>query len=355
MDPSVAVLDANDYHPLTFPLGLLSMRVPIFLVLIALSALAAAATPAPIGVYSERKDFLIQPLFDQFTRETGIPVQFITDQAPVLIERIAAEGKNTRADLFLAVDAGSLWLAAERGLLAPVDSAFLKKAVPANLRDPNSRWFGLSQRARTIMYSSARVDPKRLSTYEDLASPKWRGKLCLRSSKKVYNQSLVAMQIKANGEARTEAMVRGWVANLAAPVFADDTLLLQAIDAGQCDVAIANTYYLGRLIKENSAFAVKPFWANQGAGGVHVNISGAGLTRFSKNRKGAIRLLEWLAGPAAQKDFAMLNFEYPVDRRVLLDPVVSAWGTFKADPINVVEAGRLQQAAVRLMDRAGYK
>jgi iron(III) transport system substrate-binding protein len=316
---------------------------------------AAAAEKAPIGVYSERKEFLIQPLFDQFTKETGIPVRFITDQAPVLIERMASEGKNTRADLFLAVDAGNLWLAAERGLLAPVKSSTLEKAVPANLRDPQNQWFGLSQRARTIMYSSARVDPKTLSTYAALAEPKWRGKLCLRSSKKVYNQSLIAMHIKAKGETATEAMVRGWVANLAAPPFADDTLLLQAIASGQCEVGITNTYYLGRLIKDDPAFAVRPFWANQAAGGVHVNISGAGVTKNAPNRAGAVQLLEWLAGKTAQKDFAQLNFEYPVDPTVAVDPVVAAWGKYRADPINVVEAGRLQQAAVKLMDRAGWR
>lgn len=331
------------------------MRNALFFLLLALAAVAHAAAPQPIGVYSERKEFLIQPLFEQFTRETGIPVQFITDQAPVLIERIAAEGKNTRADLFIAVDAGNLWLAAERGLLRPVNSNILNAQIPANLRDPGNRWFGLSQRARTIMYATDRVKPADLDTYAGLADKKWRGKLCLRSSKKVYNQSLVAMQIKANGEAATETMVRGWVSNLAAPVFADDTLLLRAMAAGQCDVGIANTYYLGALVKENPKFKVKPFWANQAAGGVHVNISGAGVTQNSRNPTAAIQLLEWLAGKTAQADFARLNFEYPVDAAVALDPIVAAWGKFKADPINVVEAGKLQQAAVKLMDRAGYK
>jgi len=321
---------------------------------VALTASAASPTET-IGVYSERKEFLVQPLFDQFSRETGIKVQFITDQAPVLIERMAAEGKNTRADLFIAVDAGNLWLAAERGLLKPLNSKLLTARIPASLRDPGNRWFALSQRARTIMYSTARVKPAELSTYAALSDPKWRGRLCLRSSKKVYNQSLVAMQIKALGEANTEKMVRGWVANLAAPVFADDTLLLQAIQSGQCDVAIANTYYLGRLLKETPGFAVAPFWANQATGGVHVNISGAGVTTHAKNPVGAQRLLEWLSDKEAQKDFAMLNFEYPVDASIALGPILAAWGPFKADPINVVEAGKLQSAAVKLMDRAGYK
>lgn len=342
----------------------MNTRLPLLLAAFAVlsGTLAAALLPAarsqaadPLVVYSERREPLIQPIFERYTRETGIEVRWLTDAAPALIERIAAEGQSTRADLFMAVDAGNLWQAAERGLLAPIRSEALEAAVPAHLRDPQGRWFGLSQRARTIVHSSDRVLPDSLSTYAALAQPQWKGRLCLRSSQKVYNQSLTAMLIGRLGEAATETIVRGWVANLAAPPFADDTQLAQAIAAGRCDVGIINTYYLGRLIKDTPGFPVAVFWPDQEEAGVHVNISGAGVVAGSRNQAAAQRLLEWLASAPVQEQFAGLNLEFPVREGVALDPVVAAWGEFRADPVNVAEAGRLQADAVRLMDRAGWK
>ena len=315
----------------------------------------AFATAETLVVYSARNEQLIKPVFDAYTRETGVEVTFTTGDAAVLIERLAAEGRNSPADVLLTVDAGELWNAAERGLLQPVKSAVLEKNVPAHLRDPGGRWFGLSLRARTIFYSPKRVDPATLSTYEALATPAWKGRLCLRTSKKVYNQSLVAMLISAQGEAVTERTVRGWVANLATDVFANDTQLLEAIAAGQCDVGIANTYYSGRIVKERPDFPVKLFWANQGAGGVHVNISGAGVAKHSRRTAAATRFLEWLSGSAAQAHFAGVNMEFPVNPAATVDPLVKSWGSFEPSLINVAEAGRLQPAAVRLMDRAGYR
>lgn len=319
---------------------------------------ADAPPPAPateLVVYSERKEPLIQPIFERYTQETGVKVRWLTDAAPVLIERLVAEGDRPRADLLMTVDAGSLWQAAERGVLAPVQSASLEAAVPAQLRDPEGRWFGLSQRARTIVHSTARVPAAELSDYAALADPKWRGRLCLRSAKKVYNQSLTATLIERLGVERTEEILRGWVANLATEPFADDTLLAQAIAAGQCDVGIINTYYLGRLQKDDPAFPVAPFWPDQAGAGVHVNISGAGVVAGSANAAAAQALLEWLVSPQVQQDFAGLNLEYPVRAGVALDPVVAAWGEFRADPVNVAVAGARQAEAVRLMDRVGWK
>jgi iron(III) transport system substrate-binding protein len=239
--------------------------------------------------------------------------------------------------------------------LQPVKSATLERNVPSHLRDPEERWFGLSMRARTIFYSPQRVDAKTLGTYQALAQPAWKGRLCLRTSKKVYNQSLVAMMIAQDGETKTEQVVRGWVANLATDVFPNDTALLEAIAAGQCDVGIANTYYIGRIVKERPDFPVRLFWANQGSGGVHVNISGGGVTRHSRHAAAATRFLEWLSGPKAQAHFAAVNMEYPVNPAAAVDPLVQSWGRFEPSLINMVEAGRLQPAAVRLMDRAGYR
>lgn len=324
--------------------------------LLSLLFLAASAQAADgLVVYSERKEPLIQPIFATYTRQTGVEVKWLTDAAPVLIERLAAEGEATRADLLMTVDAGSLWQAAQRGVLQPIDSPVLQANIPQHLRDPGGQWFALSQRARTIVYSTERVQPAQLSTYEALADPQWKGRLCLRSSKKVYNQSLVAMLLARSGAEQVESVVQGWVANFAAPPFADDTLLIQAIAAGQCDVGVVNTYYLGRLLKDDPSLPVAVFWPNQQDAGVHVNISGAGVVKHSGNRAAAQKFLEWLSSDEAQHEFARVNFEYPAKPGVALHPVVAAWGEFKPDPINIVEAGRRQAEAVQLMDRAGWK
>lgn len=326
-----------------------------FALALTLLCTAPAAASDKLVVYSARIEALIKPLFEAYTRETGIEIQYVTDKEGALVERLKAEGAKTPADLLITTDAGNLWQAAQEGVLRAVESATLDKAVPANLRDPRKQWYGLSIRARTLFFNTKMAKATDLSTYEDLASPKWRGKLCLRSSKKVYNQSLVAMLISEHGEARAEQIVRGWVANLATEPFADDTRMLEAVAAGQCAVGIANTYYYGRLMEKRPDLPLAIFWANQDDGGVHVNVSGAGVTRQAKNPAQAQKLLEWLASPKAQNLFADVNLEFPVNPTVAADPAVKAWGNFKASPINVVEAGRLQATAVRLMDRAGYR
>jgi iron(III) transport system substrate-binding protein len=314
-----------------------------------------SAESGPVVVYSSRQEQLIKPLFDRFTEETGIEVQFQTGEEGPLIARLQAEGADTYADILYTVDAGNLWLAADRGLLRPLHSELLEQNVPEHLRDPQGRWFGLSVRARTIAYSTERVDPAQLSTYEDLADPKWRGKLCLRTSKKVYNMSLVATMIDHLGEAKAEEVVRGWVANLAAPVFSSDLLVIDAIAAGQCDVGIINTYYLGQTQQQSPDVPVALFWANQQSSGVHVNVSGAGITTHAKNPEAAQRLIEWLSTAEPQLMFSELNLEYPASLAIEPVALVKSWGTFKADTINVETAGRLQADAARLMDRADYR
>jgi iron(III) transport system substrate-binding protein len=322
-------------------------------ILLAHATTAWAATD--VVVYTSRNEQLIKPLFDAYTKETGVRVRFVTDKEGPLVERLKAEGSNTPADLLITVDAGNLWFAAHEGLLRPVESATLTTNVPEPLRDPENRWFGLTVRARTIVYNTQRVKPEDLSTYEDLGSAKWKKRLCLRTSKKVYNQSLVAMMIAELGESRTEALVRSWVGNLATDVFADDTAMLEAIAAGQCDVGITNTYYFGRLKNKNPALPLALFWPNQADRGVHVNVSGGGVTRHSKHVPEAVRLLEWLSSPPAQSIFTEIDYEYPANPNVQASPAVAAWGTFRSDPINVSKAGELQREAVMLMDRAGYR
>ena len=306
-------------------------------------------------VYSARNEQLIKPMFDRYTAETGMPIRFVTDDAGPLIERLNAEGANSPADILMTVDAGDLWHAADRGLLRPIDSPTLTANIPEHLRDPQNRWFGFSVRARTIVYSTERVKPEELSDYTALAGPQWKGKLCLRTSKKVYNQSLVAMLIVEHGAARAEEIVKGWVANLATDVFSNDILLMEAIVAGQCDVGIVNTYYFGRLLRDKPEAPIKLFWADQATNGVHVNISGAGVATHAPHKEAAQKLLEWLSLPEAQSLFAGLNLEYPANPAVKADPVVTAWGEFKPSPLPMTKAGELQADAVKLMDRAGYK
>ena len=328
----------------------------LFSIILTAALLAPLVAKAEeVVVYSARNEHLIKPLFDRYTQQTGVEIRYITDKAGPLLQRLKAEGKRTPADMLITVDAGNLWHAAESGVLAPIDSPVLSANVPAQLRDPQGRWFGLSERARTIVYSTERVRPDELSTYEDLAGPQWKGRLCLRTSKKVYNQSLVATLIARHGEAKAEQIVSGWVDNLAAAPFSNDTKTMEAVAAGQCDVAIVNTYYFGRLQKEDPAIKLALFWPNQEGSGVHINVSGAGVTAHAKHPEAARKLLEWLSSEQAQGDFAALNMEYPVNPKVSPDPLVAAWGTFKADALNVNEAGRLQAAAIRLMDRAGYR
>jgi iron(III) transport system substrate-binding protein len=310
-----------------------------------------------VVVYSARKDHLIKPLFDAYKKETGVEVKYITGKATPLMQRLKSEGRNTPADLLITVDAGNLWHAANEGLLQPVSSDVLNNNIPQHLRNADNQWFGLSVRARTIVYSTDRVKPSEFSTYEDLGSAKWKGRLCLRTSKKVYNQSLVAMFLSEYGERKTETIVKSWVNNLATAPFSNDTKVMEAIKADQCDVGIVNTYYYGRLLKKDPGTPLALFWPNQSSTnqGVHVNVSGAGVTKYAKNKMESIKLLEWLSSEKAQNLFADSNMEYPANSRIKPHSSVAAWGDFKQTMINVNKAGELQQAAIMLMDRIGYR
>ena len=308
-----------------------------------------------IVVYSARKEHLIKPLFDAYTEKTGVKIEYITGKEGALLERLKAEGKNTPADMLITVDAGNLWQAAQEGVLQPVDSQILANAIPENLRDPDNTWFGLSVRARTIVYNTDKVNPADLKSYEDLASDRWKGKLVLRTSKKVYNQSLVASMIARHGEEEASKIVSGWVNNLAAAPFSNDTKALEAVAAGLGEVTVVNTYYFGRLMKEKPELPLAIFWPNQDSDGVHMNVSGAGVVAHADNKDGAQKLLEWLAGEEAQATFAGLNMEFPANPAIEPDPLVAAWGTFKGSPLNVALYGKLQSQAIILMDKAGYK
>ena len=298
---------------------------------------------------------MIKPLFEQFTKKTGIEVNYLTGSGGDLIERLKLEGHITPADMFMTVDAGDLWYAGTQDIFQSVSTETIKSNIPSYLRDPNGLWTGLSVRARTIVYSTDRVKPADLSTYGDLASSIWNQRLCLRTSKKIYTKSLVASIIHNQGEDKASEIISGWVNNLAAVPNAKDSHVMDAIIAGQCDVGLVNTYYFGRLIEKTPDAPVRLFWANQETTGVHVNVSGAGITKHASNPSGATQLLEWLSSAEAQAIYGSLNKEYPANQNIDSDEIVSSWGDFKQDKMNLSIAGILQADAVKLMQRLGYK
>ena len=310
--------------------------------------------PQQLVIYTSRAEHLLKPLLDRYTATQGVKFRYMKGKAAALVQKLITEGKNTQADLLITIDAGNLWFAAQNKLLIPLKSKVLETAVPMHLRATDLSWVGLSVRARPIVYSSKRVQAKELSSYEDLADKKWQGKLCLRTAKKVYNRSLVAMLLETHGAQKTAAMLKGWVSNLAAPVFSSDTKVIEAIKAGQCSLGIVNTYYLGRLLKKDPAYPVRIFWPNQDSYGAHVNISGAGIVRHSKNYAAALAFIEWLSQGEAQRMFADLNLEYPISSKVARNAIVKGWGDFKASSISLARIGALQKEAIKVMDRAGY-
>ena len=336
---------------------------------------AQAAATAEVNVYSARKTELIEPLLKDFTAETGIKVNLVTGKDDALIKRLQVEGKGSPADILITVDAGRLYRAKDAGLLQTISSEALSKAVPENMRDSDNQWFGISLRARPIFYVKGKVDPKELSTYEALTDEKWKGRICIRSSSNIYNQSLVGSMIEASGIEATEKWAKGLVGNFARPPVGGDTDQLKAAAAGVCDIAIANTYYYGRLIKsdkaDNNAVADKLaiFWPNQGdrtlnitgravdimGRGTHVNVSGIGVTKAAKNKDNAVKLMEFLVSSKAQAWYAETNNEYPIIGAVAVDPVLASWGEFEKDDVGLTKLGENNRKAVELMDRAGWR
>lgn len=318
-----------------------------------------------VNLYSSRHYDTDDQLYNGFREATGIRVNVVEAEADQLIERIKSEGQNSPADILMTVDAGRLWRAEQEDMFQPVTSSVLSEAIPENLRHPDGLWFGLTKRARVIIYNKDTVTPAELSTYEDLADPKWRGRILVRSSTNIYNQSLVGSMIAAHGAEETETWARGLVANLARDPEGGDSDQIKAAAAGLGDIAISNTYYFARLIKsdkaEEQAIAEKMgvFFPNQGDGpngrGTHVNISGAGVVKTAPNAEAAVRFLEYLASPEAQRIFAESNNEYPVVAGVATDSVVAGFGEFKEDSLNASVFGRNNPEALRITDRAGWK
>jgi iron(III) transport system substrate-binding protein len=346
--------------PRAIPALLIKPWIPVIALLCL--PLGCGSGPAEVvNVYSHRHYDSDQLLFDQFAEETGIEVRVVTASADELITRLEREGQASPADLLITVDAGRLHRAKELGLLRSVTSTVLSEAIPDHLRDPDGYWFGLTRRARILAYGKDRVRPDELTTYEDLADPRWEGRVLVRSSENIYNISLLASIIAADGAQAAEDWARGVIANLARPPQGNDTDQVLDVAAGVGDVAIVNTYYVGRLLNDMDPAArelaaqVGVFFPNQEGRGTHVNISGAGVATYAPNPDNAIRLLEFLVSEEAQRVFAETIFEYPVREDVPWASTLMEWGEFRADTLNLRRLGELNGEAVMIFDRAGWR
>ena len=333
---------------------------PLAAMLLAACALAMPINAAELNVYSARKEALIKPLLDRYAQQTGVTINLVTGKGDALLTRLKTEGRNSPADVLITTDAGRLYRAHEAGVLQAVDSSLLAKAVPAHLRSDNNEWFGLSVRARAIVYARDRVDPEMLSSYEALAEPRWKGRICIRSSSNIYNQSLVASMLAAHGEKATDEWLHGLVANFARPPQGGDRDQITAVAAGQCDIAVVNSYYYGAMLQaqdaqRTAAEKVAIFWPNQDGRGTHINVSGAGVTASARNVAAAVGLLEFLVGDESQRWYAETNNEYPLRDNIPVSDLLMSWGQFKADQLDVTELGRRNADAVKAMDRAGWK
>jgi len=314
-----------------------------------------------VNIYTHRHYAADQELFSRFTELTGIKVNVVNASADELIQKLELEGANSPADILITVDAGRLHRAEEKGLFQPFESEIIERNIPAKFRDPENYWTGLTYRARIIAYSKDRVNPEDLSTYEDLASDKWKGKILTRSSENIYNQSLLASIIAANGSEVAEEWASAVLANMARDPKGSDRDQVKAVAAGEGDLAIVNTYYIGLMLNDENPEETKAaeqiaiFFPNQDDRGTHINISGVGIARYAPNKENAIKLIEYLSEEEAQSILANLNYEFPINDRVAKVPLHEAWGEFKTDDINLSILGENNQEAVEIFDRVGWK
>lgn len=322
-------------------------------------SLAGAEEPGEVNIYSYRQPYLIEPLLKEFSDETGIKANVIFAEKG-LIERIEAEGRNSPADVLLTTDIGNLSQAAASGIAQPIESKAVTDAVPPNYRGENNEWIGLTRRARVVYASKDRVEDDTL-TYEDLADPKWRGRICIRSGQHSYNVALIASMIAHHGEEKTEEWLRGVKANLARKPAGNDRLQVKGVYAGECDIAIGNTYYMGKMLTDEDhpeqkewANSVNMLFPNTDGRGTHVNVSGAILAKNAPNKENAVKLVEFLASDKGQEMYAEVNSEYPVKAGVPWSKLVQSWGTFKSDPISLNEIAARRKAASELVDKIGF-
>ncbi|HLR80863.1 MAG TPA: Fe(3+) ABC transporter substrate-binding protein [Bacillota bacterium] len=314
-----------------------------------------------INLYTGRHYDTDQDLYDMFTEETGIKVNVIKGKDDELIARLEREGKASEADLFITADAGRLHRAKTKDLLQEVDSDVLNENIPEKYRDEDNTWFGLTKRARIIAYHKDRVDPDDIQTYEDLTDDQFKDKVLIRSSENIYNQSLLASMIALDGEEKATEWAKGIVQNMARDPKGGDTDQAIAVAAGDGDLAVMNSYYMGRMLNSEDSEIVKAaeelgvIFPNQETTGTHVNISGIGLTASSKNKENAIKFMEFLTTEKAQKEFSASNFEYPVHPDVEPSELLQSWGEFKEQDLNLTILGEKNDEAVKIMNKIGWK
>jgi len=338
------------------------IRLAAAALLLAAQAVPGFAQEKVLNLYSSRHYETDEALYTHFTRQTGIKVNRIEGGEDALIERIRNEGDRSPADVLITVDAGRLWRAEQLGLFQPVKSKVLESRLPSSYRHPDGLWFGFSARARIIAYSKERVKPGEIASYEDLANPKWKDRICTRSAGHVYNLSLISSLVNHLGEAKTEEWARAVAGNLAHPPRGGDTDQLKSVAAGECDLALSNTYYYVRLLKspkpddKSVADKVGVILPNQKDRGTHMNISGAGMLKHAPNREAAVLFLEYLASDDAQNYFANGNNEWPAVASVKPNnPALATLGKFKVDSLNLSAIGRNQPTAQKIADRSGFK
>lgn len=315
--------------------------------------LATSGGGDKLTIYTARSHYGEEQPFKTFAKSDDADLTLFGGDASSLYERLKNEGSSTKADVLITVDAANLWRAEQAGLLQPDRDPEVEKHVPANLRDPKGRWYGLTVRARTIMRSTERVKPTDATTYEDLGDPRWKGRLCLRSGTSEYNVSFVADRIAKDGAAKTKAMLKRWMAN-EPTIVGSDTDQLKAIANDTCDVALTNSYYLGRELEEDPKFPVAPVWADQKGRGTHLNLSGIGIVKGADQAASAKRLVRYLTQPSEQRVFAQNNHEFGVDSQEDTTPEIKQFGSFKTDPIDVAGAGKHLDDAVKMMADVGW-
>jgi iron(III) transport system substrate-binding protein len=344
------------------------MKKYLSIILVSISVIACKSEKKEIekkskevNVYTHRHYKADQELFAQFEKETGITVNVVNAKADELMQKMSLEGAQSPADVLITVDAGRLVRAKNKGLLQSASSVFLNKTIPSHLKDADNHWFALTKRARVIVYNPEKVKAEELSSYEALTNKKWKNKILIRSSDNIYNQSLLASIIANNGEEKASEWTKGIVANMARSPKGNDRDQVKAVVAGEGDIAIVNTYYIGKLLNSKNpdevlaGKGIKVFFPNQNDRGTHINVSGAGVAKYAPNKENAIKFIEFLASKKSQEVFAKANYEYPVNREVVSSDLLKSWGEFKEDTLSLTKLGENNKKAVIIFDQSSWK
>lgn len=334
-----------------------SIKLTLFLLLanISFATYIYADDGNYVNLVSARQEYLIKPILEEFTKDTGIKVNYTISFGNIMVNMIKLEAEDSEIDAYIANDAGDLYNLQQNGILQPIRSEILERNIPSHLRDPSKQWYGISMRVRSLVYNSKTVNPILLKDYESIGEPRWTNKLSLRTSKKVYNKSMVAMMIAHYGYEKTKKILTSWVNNLSIKPLNDDIKVIKSILENKAEIGIVNSYYLAKLLKDIPNIPIKMAFLGDENGRVHINISGIGVTRYAKRKQNAIKLIEWLSSKKGQQLFANINMEYPVNKRVKAHKILQDWGKFKQMKINVKKAGELRREAIRLMKEVSYE